>query len=57
MAASIALGCGGNLRTIVDDVRSKDIVSVRAIADELNARGILTPRDGAWHATSAGAHS
>jgi DNA invertase Pin-like site-specific DNA recombinase len=42
-----------NLRTIVDDVRSKGIVSIRAIADELNARGILTPRGGAWHATSA----
>jgi DNA invertase Pin-like site-specific DNA recombinase len=42
-----------NLRTIVDDMRSKDIVSVRAIADELNARGILTPRGGAWHPTSA----
>jgi DNA invertase Pin-like site-specific DNA recombinase len=42
-----------NLRTIVDDMRSKGIVSVRAIADELNARGILTLRGGAWHATSA----
>jgi DNA invertase Pin-like site-specific DNA recombinase len=42
-----------NLRTIVDDMRSKDIVSVRAFADELNARGILTPRGGAWHPTSA----
>jgi DNA invertase Pin-like site-specific DNA recombinase len=42
-----------SLRTIVDDMRSKDIVSVRAFADELNARGILTPRGGAWHPTSA----
>jgi hypothetical protein len=27
--------------------------SVRAIATELNERGILTPRGGAWHPTSA----
>ncbi len=35
-----------NLRTIVDDIRSQGITSVRAIAAELNARGILTPRGG-----------
>jgi hypothetical protein len=28
------------------------ITSVREIAAELNARGILTPRGGAWHPTS-----
>jgi hypothetical protein len=27
---------------MVDDMRAKDVVSVRAVADELNARGILT---------------
>src|SRR6516162_4610527 len=42
-----------NLRTIVDDLRSQGITSVRAVAAELNERGILTPRGGAWHPTSA----
>lgn len=41
-----------NLRTIVDDIRSQGVTSVRAIAAQLNDRGILTPRGGAWHATS-----
>jgi hypothetical protein len=42
------------LRIIVDDLRSQGITSVRAVAAELNERGILTPRGGAWHPTSAG---
>jgi len=42
-----------NLRSIVDDLRSQGIASVRAIATELNERGVLTPRGGAWHPTSA----
>jgi hypothetical protein len=42
-----------NLRTIVDDLLTQGITSVRAIAAELNERGILTPRGGAWHPTSA----
>jgi DNA invertase Pin-like site-specific DNA recombinase len=42
-----------NLRTIVDDLRRQGIISVRAIAAELNDRSILTPRGGAWHPTSA----
>ena len=41
-----------NLRSIVEDLRSHGITSVRAISDELNGRGILTPRGGAWHPTS-----
>jgi DNA invertase Pin-like site-specific DNA recombinase len=41
-----------NLRDIVDDLRAQGISSVRAIAAELNARGILTPRGGQWHPTS-----
>jgi DNA invertase Pin-like site-specific DNA recombinase len=41
-----------NLRAILDDLRSQGIASVRAIAAELNARCILTPRGGAWHPTS-----
>ena len=42
-----------NLRAIVDDLRSQGFTSVRAIAAQLNERGILTARDGAWHPTSA----
>jgi DNA invertase Pin-like site-specific DNA recombinase len=43
----------GNLRSIVDDLRSQGFISVRTIAAQLNERGILTPRGGAWHPTSA----
>ena len=42
-----------NLRAMVDDLRSQGITSVRAIATQLNERGILTARDGSWHPTSA----
>jgi hypothetical protein len=42
-----------NLGTIVDDMRSQGITSVRTIAAELNPRGILTPRGRSWHPTSA----
>jgi DNA invertase Pin-like site-specific DNA recombinase len=42
-----------NLRAIVDDMHSKGITSVRALAAELNERGVLTPRGGQWHPTSA----
>jgi hypothetical protein len=42
-----------NLRAIVDDLHAQGFTSVRAIASELNERGILTPRGGAWHPTSA----
>jgi DNA invertase Pin-like site-specific DNA recombinase len=40
------------LRAIVDDFKSQGTVTVRAIAAELNARGILTPCGGTWHPTS-----
>jgi DNA invertase Pin-like site-specific DNA recombinase len=42
-----------NLRAIVDDLRSQGFTTVRTIAAELNERGILTPRGGVWHPTSA----
>jgi hypothetical protein len=42
-----------NLRAIVDDLQSQGFTSVRAIAAQLNERGILTPRGGSWHPTSA----
>lgn len=41
-----------NLRGIVEDMRDQGVTSVRAIAEELNRRGVLTPRGGNWHATS-----
>ena len=42
-----------NLRAIVDDIRTQGAPSVRVLADELNRRGVLTPRGGSWHPTSA----
>lgn len=42
-----------NLQAIVDDMRKQGITGIRNIAEELNDRGILTPRGGAWHPTSA----
>lgn len=42
-----------NLGGIVDDIRARGVTSVRAIAEELNARGVLTPRGASWHPTSA----
>jgi Recombinase len=50
---SKAQGRAENLRAIVDDMRAQGIVSIRQIAEALNTRGILTPRGGHWHATSA----
>ena len=41
-----------NLKGIIDDLHSQGIKSVRAIAAELNARDILTPRGRIWHPTS-----
>jgi hypothetical protein len=42
-----------NLRAIVDDLRAQGFTGVRAITAQLNERGILTPRCGTWHPTSA----
>jgi DNA invertase Pin-like site-specific DNA recombinase len=42
-----------NLRAIVEDARTHGITSVGALAEELNQRGVLTPRGGEWHPTSA----
>jgi DNA invertase Pin-like site-specific DNA recombinase len=41
-----------NLQAIVEDVRAQGITSIRKIADELNRRGILTPRGGEWQPTT-----
>jgi hypothetical protein len=50
---SKAQGRAENLRAIIGDLKVQGIVSIREIADALNTRGILTPRGGQWHATSA----
>jgi DNA invertase Pin-like site-specific DNA recombinase len=41
-----------DLRAIIDDLRGQGISSIRATAEELNRRTILTPRGGHWHPTS-----
>jgi DNA invertase Pin-like site-specific DNA recombinase len=42
-----------NLRGIVADMKGVGITSIRAIAEELNRRTILTPRGGRqWHPTA-----
>jgi hypothetical protein len=41
------------LKSIVDSLRAKGITSVRMVAEELNAREVLTPRGAQWHPTSA----
>jgi hypothetical protein len=38
-----------DLAPVVADVRTAGITGLDGIADELNARGMLTPRVGRWH--------
>ncbi|MEQ9487436.1 MAG: recombinase family protein [Alphaproteobacteria bacterium] len=38
-----------DLRPIIDDIRSRGASSLRAIANELNERGIPSARGGRWH--------
>jgi DNA invertase Pin-like site-specific DNA recombinase len=38
-----------DLKPVIDDIKSKGIVSLGGIAKELNARHIKTARDGEWH--------
>lgn len=39
-----------DIMPIIDDIRASGAKTLRAIADELNAREILTARRGQWHA-------
>ena len=41
-----------NLKPVLEDLASKGITSLGAVAAALNERGILTPRNGQWHKTS-----
>ena len=38
-----------DLAPVVEDIRASGRTSLGAIADELNARGMLTRRGGRWH--------
>jgi DNA invertase Pin-like site-specific DNA recombinase len=42
-----------NLKEIIDDIRGSGATTARKIATCLNERGILTPRGGKWHVSSA----
>ena len=37
---------------MVEDIRTRGATSLRAIATELNGRGILTRRGGPWHVST-----
>ena len=39
-----------NVRPIIDEIERSGAVTLRAIADALNARGVQTARSGRWHA-------
>ncbi|WP_375292398.1 recombinase family protein [Sphingomonas melonis] len=41
-----------DLSPIISDIRASGATSLPAIARELNGRGIVTPRGGAWHPSS-----
>ena len=41
-----------DLASVVDDIPSGGATSLRAIAHELNARGMLTRRGGRWHVST-----
>jgi DNA invertase Pin-like site-specific DNA recombinase len=40
------------LTPVIDEIRSRDITSLRGIATELNDRGIVTRRGGRWHVSN-----
>jgi DNA invertase Pin-like site-specific DNA recombinase len=41
-----------DLAPVVDDIRAGGATSLRAIAEELNGRGMLTRRGGRWHVST-----
>ncbi|WP_150306033.1 recombinase family protein [Pseudomonas saliphila] len=41
-----------NLAPVLEALRSEGLTSLGAIADALNERGMLTPRNGKWHRSS-----
>jgi DNA invertase Pin-like site-specific DNA recombinase len=47
-----ACGRAEQLRPIIEDMRSRGVISLRDLATELNNNGIVTARGGRWHASS-----
>jgi DNA invertase Pin-like site-specific DNA recombinase len=43
-----------DLRAVVEDIRARGVVSLRAIAAALNDRGMLTRRGGQWGVSNVG---
>jgi len=41
-----------DLAPVIEDIRARGATSLRAIAAELNARGMLTRRGGRWHVST-----
>ena len=41
-----------NLRSILEEIRSQGVTSIRKMAEELNRRGVLAPRGGEWQPTT-----
>jgi len=41
-----------NLKPVLDALATEGVVSLGAVADALNERGMLTPRGGRWHKSS-----
>jgi len=41
-----------DLKPVIDALSSEGVTTLGAIADAMNARGMLTPRGGRWHKTS-----
>ena len=55
LRAAIARNAGrhaADLAPVVEDIRAGGASSLRAIASELNARGMLTRRGGRWHVST-----
>ena len=43
-----------DLRVVVEEIRAHGVVSLRAIAAALNARGMMTRRGGVWQVSNVG---
>jgi hypothetical protein len=57
VALRAAIACNADrhaqdLAPVVEDIRAGGATSLRAIAGELNARGMLTRRGGRWHVST-----
>lgn len=40
------------MKVMIEEIKAEGHLTLAAIADELNTRGILTARDGQWHSTT-----